>query len=112
MHHSAHLFYRIAPEESSNWIIAYGYAFMLDLFILVVTMEGKISIAKTFSGLTFCANILYFQNWVHFDWSVEAFTNLIASVLISAIMAYIIYAYTDLFISDTKSNMRKGKKGA
>lgn len=98
MHHSANWFFRISPEENPSWAAALGYAFMVDLFILVVTMEGKLSIAKTFAILTFLANILYFQCWVGFDNSVQAYTDSISSVLISGIMAYIIYAYTELFV--------------
>lgn len=97
MHHSAHWFYRVSNDDP-NWYTAYGYAFMVDLFILVITMEGKLSIAKTFAWLTFLANVLYFQFWVNFDGTRQAFTNALSSLLISAIMAYIIYAYTELFV--------------
>jgi len=50
MHHSAHWFHRVTPENA-NWYTAYGYAFMVDLFILVVTLEGRVGIAKTFAFL-------------------------------------------------------------
>ena len=98
MHHSAHWFLRVAPMDSSSVYAAYGYAFMVDLFILVVTMEGKLSIAKTFASLTFFSNVLYFQFWVDFEASSQAYTNAVSSLLISGIMAYIIYAYTELFV--------------
>lgn len=97
MHHSAYWFFRVTPENA-NWYTAYGYAFMVDLFILVITLEGKVAIAQTFAILCFVANIFYFQFWVQFDHSVQAYTNGISCVLISGIMAYIIYAYTELFV--------------
>lgn len=104
MQHSANWFYRIAPDESASYWAAYGYAFMVDLFILVVTMEGRIRIAKTFAVLTFLSNLLYFQFWVYFDFSKEAFTHGFSSILISGIIAYIIYSYTDLFVQQQKEN--------
>ncbi|GEM_PF-5250236 len=108
MHHSAHWFYRVTPEDA-NWYTAYGYAFMVDLFILVITLEGKVAIAKTFAVLCFVANIFYFQFWVRFDYSVEAYTNGISSVLISGIMAFIIYAYTELFVQSKSTSSLKNK---
>ena len=98
MHHSAIWFQRVTPDENTSVYAAYGYAFMVDLFILVITMEGKISIAKTFATLTFLSNVLYFQFWVRFSNTPQAYTNAISSLLISGIMAYIIYAYTELFV--------------
>lgn len=97
MHHTANWFYRVSSDDP-NWYAAYGYAFMVDLFILVITMEGKISIAKTFALLTFLSNILYFQFWVEFEVSAQAYTSAISSILISGTMAYIIYAYTEIFV--------------
>lgn len=98
MHHSAEWYHRTVPSGTSSWYSSYGYAFMVDLFILVVTMEGKMNIAKTFAALTFLANIFYFQFWVGFDGTAKAITNAVSCVLISGIMAYIIYAYTELFV--------------
>ena len=98
MHHSAIWFQRVTPDENTSVYAAYGYAFMVDLFILVIIMEGKISIAKTFATLTFLSNVLYFQFWVGFLSTPQAYTNAISSLLISGIMAYIIYAYTELFV--------------
>lgn len=98
MHHTAEWYHRTVPSEASSWYTSYGYSFMVDLFILVVTMEGKMNIAKTFAGMTFLANILYFQFWVGFDGTTRAVTNAVSCVLISGIMAYIIYAYTELFV--------------
>ena len=98
MHHSAIWFQRVTPDENTSVYAAYGYAFMVDLFILVITIEGKISIAKTFAILTFLSNVLYFQFWVGFSSTPQAYTNAISSLLISGIMAYIIYAYTELFV--------------
>lgn len=98
MHHSAIWFQRVTPDANTSVYAAYGYAFMVDLFILVITMEGKISIAKTFATLTFLSNVLYFQFWVEFSCTPQAYTNAISSLLISGIMAYIIYAYTELFV--------------
>lgn len=94
MHHSAHWYLRISPEENTSFFIAFGYAFMVDLFILVVTLEGKLSIARTFATLTFLSNILYFLFWVNFSSNAQAYTNAIST----GIMAYIIYAYTELFV--------------
>lgn len=105
MHHSAIWFQRVKPDENTSMYAAYGYAFMVDLFILVVTMEGKLSIAKTFASLTFLSNVLYFQFWVNFKYSAQAYTNAISSLLISGIMAYIIYAYTELFVKYRKTNL-------
>lgn len=102
MHHSAIWFQRVTPDENTSVYAAYGYAFIVDLFILVVTMEGKLSIAKTFASLTFLSNVLYFQFWVNFEYTPQAYTNAISSLLISGIMAYIIYAYTELFVKYQK----------
>lgn len=102
MQHSAVWFYRISEIESPSWWTAYGYAFMVDLFILVITLEGKLSIAKTFAVLTFFANVLYFQFWVNFDYSAQAWTNAVSSLMVSGIMAYIIYAYTEIFVKIRK----------
>ena len=99
MHHSAIWFYRVRPEGEVNSIAAWCYAFMVDLFILVVTLEGKMAIAKTFAWLTFISNILYFQFWLGFDYSPEAFTKAISAIIISAVIAYVIYAYTELFVN-------------
>ena len=96
MHHSAEWFYRIQPNHSM--LTAYGYAFMVDLFILVVTFEGKRSIARTFAWMTFLSNVLYFQFWVGFDYSTQAYTNALSSIIVSATIAYIIFAYTELFV--------------
>lgn len=104
MHHSAYWFYKVTPEHAS-WYTAYGYAFMVDLFILVITLEGKLVIAQTFAILCFVANIFYFQFWVQFDHSVQAYTNGISCVLISGIMAYIIYAYTELFVHSKNKSL-------
>ncbi|MEO1259854.1 MAG: hypothetical protein AAFZ15_13760 [Bacteroidota bacterium] len=99
MQHSAHWYERIAPDGKGNMYAAYAYAFMVDLFILVVTMEGRINIAKTFAVLTFLANILYFQFWIGFDGSAGAYTNnAISSILVSGTIAYVIYGYTELFV--------------
>ena len=98
MQHSAVWFHRLSTSDSPSWIIAYGYAFMVDLFILVITLEGKLPIAKTFAVLTFFANVLYFQFWVNFDYTSQAWTNAISSIMVSAIMAYILYAYTEIFV--------------
>lgn len=105
MHHTAVWFYRSAPEGSSSWLAAYGYAIMLDLFILVVTMEGKMSIAKTFAGLTFISNLLYFQFWVAFDASIIAYTKAISCLIISATIAFILYSYTEIFVKYRKQNL-------
>ncbi len=105
MHHSAIWFQRVTPDENTSLYAAYGYAFMVDLFILVVTMEGKLSIAKTFASLTFLSNVLYFQFWVDFSCTRQAYTNAISSLLISGIMAYIIYAYTELFVKYRKKKL-------
>ena len=102
MQHSAHWYERIAPDGKDNMYAAYGYAFMVDLFILAVTMEGRINIAKTFAVLTFLANILYFQFWIGFDDSSKAYTNAVSSILISGIIAYVIYGYTELFVRERK----------
>ena len=102
MQHSAVWFYRISEIESPSWWTAYGYAFMVDLFILVITLEGKLSIAKTFAVLTFFANVLYFRFWVNFDYSAQAWTNAVSSLMVSGIMAYIIYAYTEIFVKIRK----------
>jgi len=104
MNHSANWYLRITPEENTSLLIAYGYAFMVDLFILVVTLEGRLSIAKTFASLTFLSNILYFQFWVGFSSTPQAYTNAISSLLISGIMAYIIYAYSELFVKYRQVN--------
>lgn len=102
MHHSAEWYHRTVPNGQNSWYTAYGYAFMVDLFILAVTMEGKVNVAKTFATLTFLSNVLYFQCWVGFDLSVNSFARTISSLLISAIMAYIVYAYTELFVKYRK----------
>lgn len=96
--HSAHWYERIVPDGNESVYAAYGYAFMVDLFILVVTMEGKVHIAKIFAVLTFFANILYFQFWIGFNGTREAYTNAVSSILISGIIAYIIFAYSELFV--------------
>ena len=107
MHHSANLFYRTSTE-SPSWLAAIGYAFMLDLFILVVAMEGKVHIAKTFAVLTFFANVLYFRFWTHFDGTLEAYTDAVSSLLISATMSFICYSYTELFVhSHRKMNIQE-----
>lgn len=98
MQHSAFWYERIASDGKGNMYAAYGYAFMVDLFILVVTMEGKINIAKTFAVLTFFSNVLYFQFWIGFDGSAMAYTNAVSSILISGVIAYVIYGYTELFV--------------
>ena len=102
MQHSACWYGRTVSGADGNVYASYGYAFMVDLFILVVTMEGRISIAKTFAVLTFFSNILYFQFWVGFDGSVEAYTGAVSSILISGVIAYIVYAYSELFVKYRK----------
>ena len=102
MHHTATWFYRTTPEESSSWAAAYGYAIMLDLFILVVTMEGKISIAKTFAVLTLISNLLYFQCWIGFDSSITSYARIVSASIISATIAFIIYSYTEIFVKYRK----------
>ena len=98
MQHSAIWFHRLSTSEAVSWTTAYGYAFMVDLFILVVTLEGRLNIAKTFAVLTFFSNVLYFQFWVNFNYTSQAWTNAISSLMVSGIMAYIIYAYTEIFV--------------
>lgn len=98
MQHSAIWFHRLSTSEAVSWATAYGYAFMVDLFILVVTLEGRLNIAKTFAVLTFFSNVLYFQFWVNFDYTSQAWTNAVSSLMVSGIMAYIIYAYTEIFV--------------
>jgi len=53
IHHSAVLFYRTAPEGSSYKWTAYGYAIMVDFFIVIIALERKKAIAKVFAALTF-----------------------------------------------------------
>lgn len=96
MHHSTVLFYRVA--EPKSWIAAIAYALMLDFFIIVVALSAKHEVAKVFAGLTFISNLLYFSIWIGFDWSVQACTNMIITTVISGIMAFIIYSYTDLLV--------------
>lgn len=103
IHHSANLFILTSPESSSSVWMAYGYGFMVDFFIVVIALEGKKSIAKTFAWLTFMNNLLYFRVWINFDWSQEAYTNAISSIIISATIAYTIFAYTDIFIKTKKT---------
>ena len=100
VHHSASLFYITAPGLSASHVTAYAYAIMVDFFIVVIAMEGRKSIAKTFAILTFLTNLLYFRIWIDFDWTPQAYTNAFASVLISATIAYTIFAYTELFVHD------------
>lgn len=98
MQHSAAWYARILPDDTESRYAAYGYAFMVDLFILVVTMEGQMNIAKTFAVLTFCSNVLYFQFWIGFDGSAQAYTNAVSSLLISGVVAYVIYGYSEMFV--------------
>ena len=98
MHHTAIWFYRSAPEGTSSWPAAIGFAIMLDLFILVVTMEGRLSIAKSFAILTFISNMLYFQFWISFEFNTVDYTRAISSTIISGIIAFILYSYTEIFI--------------
>lgn len=100
MHHSAVWFHRSAPESSSSWLAAIGFAFMLDLFVLVITLEGRLAIAKSFAILTFFSNMLYFQFWVEFKYTAQDYTNAISSIMISAMMAFILFSYTELFVRD------------
>ena len=106
MHHTAVWFFRSAPEGSSSWLAAYGYAIMLDLFILVVTLEGKLSIAKTFAGLTFISNLLYFQFWLNFEGTALDWTSAVSCVIISATIAFIIYSYTEIFVKYRNEKMQ------
>lgn len=106
MHHTAVWFFRSAPEASSSWLAAYGYAIMLDLFILVVTLEGRLSIAKTFAGLTFISNLLYFQFWVNFDHTIYSYTKAVSCSLISATIAFILYSYTEIFVKYRKEKIQ------
>jgi len=98
MHHTAVWFYRTAPEGTASWPAAIGFAIMLDLFILVVTMEGRISIAKSFATLTFISNMLYFQFWISFEGNSLWYTRAISSTMISGIIAFVLYSYTEIFI--------------
>ena len=99
MQHSAAWFYRLSSNnvQEGSWVTAYGYAFMVDLFILVITFEGRKQVAKTFAVLTFFANVLYFQFWVGCQNNIQGLTNAVSCIMVSGIIAYIIYAYTEIF---------------
>ena len=108
MHHSAVWFYRSSPEGAESWPSAIGFAIMYDLFILVVTMEGRTQLAKGFSVLTFISNLLFFEPWIDFDGTVRSYTRTISSIMISAIIAFILYAYTEIFVKyRTVQNLNK-----
>lgn len=102
MHHSTILFYRVA--EPKSWIAAIAYAVMLDFFIIVVALSSKHEVAKVFGWLTFISNLLYFSVWIGFDRSVQACTNVIITTVISGIVAFIIYSYTDLLVGLNQRN--------
>ena len=99
MQHSAAWFHRLSSNnvQEGSWVTAYGYAFMVDLFILVITFEGRKHVAKTFAVLTFFANVLYFQFWVGYENNLQNLTNAVSCIMVSGIIAYIIYAYTEIF---------------
>ena len=104
MQHNAILFYRVSPPDARSWLNAYGYAFVVDLFVLTFTIHSKqLNTVKVFAWLTFVANLLYFQFWVGFDKTLQSYTNAAANVLISGVMAYIIYAYAELFVEIKKT---------
>ena len=98
VNHSAFVFYCTAPTVSSSMWAAYGYAIMVDSFIVIIALKRKLTIAKVFAVLTFLTNLLYFRVWIDFDGTSEAYTNAASSLLISATMAYTIYSYTDIFV--------------
>lgn len=103
MQHSAAWFYRLSENvHGGSWATAYGYAFMVDLFILVITLEGKRYIAQTFAVLTFFANVLYFQFWVGYENNLQSLTNAVSCIMVSGIIAYIIFAYTEIFVQSKK----------
>ena len=103
MQHSAAWFYRLSSNvHGGSWTTAYGYAFMVDLFILVITLEGKRYIAQTFAVLTFLSNVLYFQFWVGYENNLQSLTNAVSCIMVSGVIAYIIFAYTEIFVQSKK----------
>jgi prefoldin subunit 5 len=98
VYHNARLFHM--SEVSENWLIAILYAIGVDLFALVLTVHfNNKSTLKYFAFAQFALNILYYRFWMHHATATPmAIWEGLSTTLISALLAFVIYSYGELFV--------------
>lgn len=88
--------------------LAYLFAITVELTALIQTIHsGKETTIRNFALLTFWTNILFYEVWVGFDITPKYFTDLISKVTLSAIIAYALYSYSELFFKNAKDAKQK-----
>lgn len=96
MGHSAWLESSISRIET-DWvrsIAAWGFAFAVQFTALLLTIrKGNKSYLQGFAMCEFCINLLYYRPW---SGGVGG-TDAAAQVLLSAVIAFTIYSYAELF---------------
>lgn len=83
--------------------IAYPFAIVVEITALVHTIHGgKETTIRNFALLTFFTNILFYEVWTGIAPTSDYFAAFISKVTISAIIAYCLYSYSELFFKQAK----------
>jgi hypothetical protein len=98
VYHNARLFHD--SETAKYWAVAIVYAIGVDLFAIILTVHfDKKNTLKYFAFAQFALNILYYRVWLnHADVTPVAIWEALSTTLISALLAFVIYAYGELFV--------------
>lgn len=93
----------IGDKEPSTWQIALGYLFSMAVqftALLMTINKGGKAYLVTFAVAEFALNLIYYRPWN----TMENYERWFTSVLISAIISYVIFSYSELF---TDKNSRQ-----
>ena len=100
INHTAHLYHRASSDldVGAGWIGAYIFGTVTELTALLLTIhEGKRNKLIIFALLTFWINLLYYdvlEDFINLSCELMRFIN---KMTLSGIIAFVLYAYTDLF---------------
>ena len=100
INHTAHLYHRAGAslEPSAGWIGAYIFGTVTELTALLLTIhDGKKNKLLIFAFLTFWVNMLYYEVWKSIATISPEVMYFINKMTLSGIIAFVLYAYTDLF---------------
>lgn len=100
INHTAHLYHRTGAylNPAVGWIDAYIFGTVTELTALLLTIhDGKKNKLLIFALLTFWVNLLYYEVWKSIATISPEVMHFISKITLSGIIAFVLYAYTDLF---------------
>lgn len=102
VNHAAYVFGAISKTQSVlDTVIAYVFAFSLELSTYIFTLNQKRKIATFFAVVAILINCLYYWQAAVFDF------HMAASLTISCILPFSIWQYSDLVHHDIKKTEKQ-----